>query len=151
MLCGNGFIFKRFASIAILLLLLLNGNCQDAILDSLFTFNAGQVKTITALEIITRQTGFNFTYDSRLVDNERMTEMTFNSVKLRVILESITKNESIGFSVIDKYIILSRKEKSLQRTDGSVPESKTDYITVNITDEESVVVPVTFAVVNEEP
>lgn len=137
MLCGNGFIFKRFASIAILLLLLLNGNCQDAILDSLFTFNAGQVKTITALEIITRQTGFNFTYDSRLVYNERMTEMTFNSVKLRVILESITKNDSLGFSVIDKYIILSRKEKSLPQPAGSVPESRTDYIAGNITDAET--------------
>jgi len=137
MLSGNGFIFKRFASIALLLLLLLNGNCQEAILDSLFTFNAGEVKIITALEIITRQTGFNFSYDSRLVDNESMTEMTFNSVKLRVILESITKNDSLDFSVIDKYIIFSRREKLLSQPADSVPGLKTDYITGNITDEET--------------
>jgi hypothetical protein len=137
MLSGNGLIFKRFVSIAILLLLLVNGNCQVAILDSLFTFDAGKVKTITALEIITRQTGYNFTYDSRLVDNERMTELTFNSVKLRVILESITKNDSLDFSVIDKYIIFARKEKSAPQQNDTVPGIKTNYITGNITDDET--------------
>lgn len=137
MLSRDGAIFKRLASIALLILLFLNGNCQEAILDSLFTFNAGQVKTITALEIITRQTGFNFTYDSRLVDNERMTEMTFSLAKLRVILESITKNDSLDFSVIDKYIIFSRKEKSPPPPADSVPSLKTEYITGKITDEET--------------
>lgn len=137
MLSGNGFIIKRCASIAIFLLLFLNGICQEAILDSLFTFNAGQVKTITALEIITRQTGFNFTYDSRLIDNERLTEMSFSSVKLRIILTSITKNDSLDFSVIDKYIIISRKDKSLTQPVDSMAPFRIEYITGKITDEES--------------
>ncbi|HAM09354.1 MAG: hypothetical protein A2X05_19015 [Bacteroidetes bacterium GWE2_41_25] len=137
MLSCNGFIFKRLASVAILLLLLLKGNCQEAILDSLFTFSAGQVKTITALEIITRQTGFNFTYDSRLVDNDRITVMTFNSVKLRAILESITNNDSLVFSVIDKYIIFSRKDKPISQMTDSPPGIKIDYIKGRIADGET--------------
>ena len=108
----NGLILKRLASIAVLVLLFREGDCQQTILDSVYTFNAGQVKTIHALKIITGETGYNFTYDSRLVDTERITEMTFSSVKLSTILESIAGNDSLDFSVIDKYIIISRKEKT---------------------------------------
>ena len=137
MLSGNGLIFKKTASIAILLLLFLKGKSQETILDSLFTFDAGQVKTITALEIITQETGFNFTYDSRLVDNEKIIGMTFTSVKLRVILESITKNDSLDFSVIDKYIIFTRKEKPEPLPAVTTSGIKINYISGNITDEET--------------
>ncbi len=82
--------------------------CQEAILDSTFTFRAGAVKTGNALNIITRQTGYNFTYDSRLINTENKTEMTFSSEKLNVILDNILKNDSLVYSVIDKYIIISK-------------------------------------------
>ncbi|MCX6322308.1 MAG: hypothetical protein NTX93_10990, partial [Bacteroidia bacterium] len=61
----------------ILLLLPQKADCQVSILDSTFTFRAGSVKTGNALNIISRQTGYNFTYDSRLIDAEKKTEMTF--------------------------------------------------------------------------
>ena len=41
------------------------------------------------LTLLTRQTGYNFTYDSRLIDAEKKTEMTFRNIKLGVILDSI--------------------------------------------------------------
>jgi hypothetical protein len=135
----NGSIFKSLTYSAILLLLLLprEGNCQETILDSLFTFREGQVKTITALEIITRQTGYNFTYDSRLIDTESIVDMTFSLTKLRNILEGITRNDSLEFSVIDKYIIFARKEKQVIQKADSLPDVKLDYITGTITDDES--------------
>ena len=133
----NGLIFKRLAFIAVLVMLFREGDCQQTILDSVYTFNAGQVKTIYALEIITGETGYNFTYDSRLVDTERITEMTFSSVKLSAILESITGNDSLDFSVIDKYIIISRKEKSAPQMADYRPDVITDHITGTIRDEES--------------
>jgi hypothetical protein len=137
MLSGNGFIFKRSASIAILLLQLIKGYCQEAVLDSLYTFSAGEVKTITALEIITLRTGYNFTYDSRLVDNDRMTDLTFSSVRLREILETITNNDSLDFSVIDRFIIFSRKDNPLPLAADSVTIRQNDYIKGIIADGES--------------
>jgi hypothetical protein len=135
----NGIIFKRLAYSAIFLLFLLpqEGNCQETILDSLFTFTEGEVKTITALKIITDHTGFNFTYDSRLIDTEKITDMTFSSVKLRAILESITKNDSLEFSVIDKYIIFSRKEENILQKTVSLPQIALDYITGTVKDGET--------------
>ena len=110
----NGNIFIKLLAIALFLLLIFpqRAECQQSILDSTFTFRAGTVKTGNALDIITKQTGYNFTYDSRLIDQEKKTVMTFRDTKLRIVLDSILKNDSLVFSVIDKYIIISRPERS---------------------------------------
>ena len=110
----NGYILIKLNAIALFLLLILpqRADCQRSILDSTFTFRAGTVKTGNALDIITKQTGYNFTYDSRLINQEKKTVMTFRDTKLRVVLDSILKNDSLVFSVIDKYIIISRPERS---------------------------------------
>ena len=135
----NVLIFNRFkyTAIAFLLLQAVGANCQKTILDSLMTFNSGQVKTITALEIITRQTGYNFTYDSRLINTEKITDLSFSSVSLRTILENITSDDSLEFSVIDRYIIFSRKTAIISQKTDSLPVIQFDYITGTITDAES--------------
>ena len=132
-------IFRKINySVAFLLLLLtVEGNCQKTILDSLFTFSSGQAKTITALQIITKQTGYNFSYDSRLIDTIRITDLTFRSTPLRSILENITDNDSLEFSVINRYIIFSRRARSLPSKIESLPQPEPDYITGTITDSES--------------
>ncbi|HUX94397.1 MAG TPA: carboxypeptidase-like regulatory domain-containing protein [Bacteroidales bacterium] len=139
MLSRYGLIFAKtkYSAIFLLLLLSVEGSCQKTILDSLLTFSSGQVKTITALEIITKQTGYNFSYDSRLIDTEKITDLTFNSVILRTILENITDNDSLEFSVINSYIIFSRRAKSIPGKVESIPEVELDYITGTITDSES--------------
>jgi hypothetical protein len=111
--------------------------CQATILDSAFTFRAGLIKTDSALSIITSQTGFNFTYDSRLIDEEKETEMRFENQILRVILKKILNNDSLVFSVIDKYIIISRLLKADSSPAPSLFPPAPDYITGTITDEET--------------
>jgi hypothetical protein len=136
---ANGNICIKHLAIALFLLVILpeRAECQQSILDSTFTFRAGTVKTGSALDIITRKTGFNFTYDSRLIDPEKKAQMTFNSIKLSVILDSILRNDSLVFSVIDKYIIISHTEKRQSvKQDSSVTE-KVKYITGKIIDNES--------------
>ena len=135
----NGYIFLRIQAIAYLFLFILPDNaiCQRGILDSTFTFRAGTVKTGNALNIITRQTGYNFTYDSRLIDSEKKTVFTFIDKKLGAVLDSLLKNDSVGYSVIDKYIIISRAEK---KTDQKTPDSvkpAVNLLTGIIIDEES--------------
>ncbi|MDO9580761.1 MAG: hypothetical protein Q7J06_09395 [Bacteroidales bacterium] len=106
MLSYNGYIFAKLPAIALYILLILpqQAACQRSILDSTFTFRAGIVKTGNALEIITRQIGYNFTYDSRLIEVEKRRDMTFRDKKLGTILDSLLNNDSLAYSVIDKYI-----------------------------------------------
>ena len=69
--CSSNTGIKCFAIVLLLFLIFpFNVYSQKTILDSTFTFSAGTVKTINALGLITRQTGYNFTYDSRLVNSE---------------------------------------------------------------------------------
>jgi hypothetical protein len=148
MLSLNGFIFRIFQAIALLMLLLLpqKAECQAAILDSAFTFRKGIVTTGDALDIITGQTGFNFTYDSRLIDEEHKTELNFRNVKLGVILHSILLNDSLVFSVIDKYIIISHAENQPFPQTDSLSPAAVNYIAGVILDDETLE-PLPFATI----
>ena len=112
-------------------------DCQEGILDSVFTFRAGSVKTSEALDIISGQTGYNFTYDSRLIDKEVKTEMNFNHLRLGISLDSIFQNNTLAFSVIDKYIIISRSETIHSPSPDTLLPDMVSYITGIIVDEEN--------------
>lgn len=135
----NGLIFKRISAIALFVILMSCQvvYCQGSVLDSLFTFRSGTVKTGNALNIITRQTGFHFTYDSELIDSENKTDLTFRNEKLSFILDSILKNDSLTYTVIDKYIIISRVIPEPEMATDSIPSDKTDFISGIIIDGES--------------
>ena len=149
MLSFNGYIFTKLPAIALCILLFLpdKADCQRGILDSTFTFRAGTVKTGNALEIITRQTGYNFTYDSRLIDAERKSVMSFRNEKLCTILDSILKNDSLVYSVIDKYIIISRAVKHVLPQSDLLSVNDVNYITGVIVDDETME-PLPFATIS---
>jgi hypothetical protein len=128
-------LMKLWAIVLPLLLYTQRTECQQSILDSTFTFKEGIVKTGAALNIITQKTGFNFTYDSRLVDHDRKTVMNFSDTRLNVILDSILKNDSVVYSVIDKYIIISHREVRITVVDTT--SQKVKYITGKIIDYET--------------
>jgi hypothetical protein len=72
--------------------------------------------------------------------------MTFRDLNLSVILDSILKNDSLVYSVIDRYIIISRIINPVPRQADSVYSEKVDYITGLILDEESME-PLPFATI----
>lgn len=135
----NGYKLFRFPAIALFLLIFLTETAfsQGGILDSAFTFRAGTIKTGNALDIITRRTGYNFTYDSRLVDSEKKTELSFTNTKLSIILDSLQLNDSLEYSVIDKYIIISRIAPKASPVKDSAKISDINYITGVIIDDET--------------
>jgi hypothetical protein len=144
----NGNTGIKFYAIVLLLFLLTarNGYCQKTILDSTFTIRAGTVKTVNALGLITRQTGYNFTYDSRLVNSEKKCKLEFTDTSLRVILDTIFSNDSFVFTVIDKYIIISPGLKDIPAKKDSLPAINSGTITGIIVDEESLE-PLPFATI----
>jgi hypothetical protein len=136
---SNGNICIKLLATAVFLLLISQGSakCQQGILDSVFTFRAGLVRTGNALDIITRQTGYNFTYDSRIINQDRKTAMNFRNTKLSVILDSILKNDSLVVSVIDKYIIIAHAEARTTPSADSTAKISVKYITGKIIDDET--------------
>lgn len=138
MLSSYGHIIKRLSGFAVLLFLInssvLSG--QVNILDSAFTFRAGPVKTGNALSLISQKTGYYFTYDSRIIDPERKVDLSFTRIRLHTILDSILRNDTLRYSVINKYIIIYRiitaSEISKPATEWEVKN-----ITGIITDSES--------------
>jgi hypothetical protein len=148
MLSFNGYILKRLQAVLLLILLvpLQKTDCQSGILDSTFTFSAGTVKTANALEIISRKTGYNFTYDTRLINAEKIISMNFSDLKLNLILDSILRNDSLSFSIIDKYIIISRSKRPETAQAQSVAAVESFYISGLIVDDESLE-PLPFATI----
>jgi hypothetical protein len=138
MLSSDDYIIKKISGIA-LLILLVNSQwafSQVNILDSALTFRAGVVKTGNALFIISRQTGYYFTYDSKLIDTEKKTRLSFTHVKLRTVLDSLLKSDSLRYSVINKYIIIYRYIPSPPPS-NEIPEWEVKYITGVVSDFES--------------
>ncbi|MDQ1296170.1 MAG: hypothetical protein QG611_148 [Bacteroidota bacterium] len=140
MFSDNGIQLKRILAIA-LLIFMISGQevrCQGSVLDSLFTFRTGTVKTGNALNIIARESGFNFTYDSELINPEGKTDLTFNNKKLSLILDSILMNDSLVYTVIDKYIIISRiYSQPASENNESFTAEKSDFISGIVVDDES--------------
>jgi len=135
----NGYIAARITAVALIIMFSCNHGAagQGNILDSLFTFRSGVIKTGDALDVISRRTGFNFTYDSRLVNAENKTNLSFIKVELEVILDSILKTDSLVYTVIDKYIIISRPVISQPGKINPVIPDLVFYISGIITDAES--------------
>jgi hypothetical protein len=95
------------------------------------------VKTGNALNIISRRTGYNFTYDSHLINQENKVELNFIGVKLSAILDSLLKIDSVSYSVIDRYIIISKLHPPVILKIDSPQSRVTDYISGIIVDEET--------------
>jgi len=149
MASSNGSLFKRSIFVLIFLFLLHchPAMCQGTIIDSVFTFRYGLVKTGTALNIISKRTGYNFTYDSHLIDLDNKVEFSFTKIRLADILDSILKNDSLNYSVIDKYIIISKVlPPAVSRVDSPQPEV-TDHISGVIVDDETSE-PLSFATIS---
>lgn len=137
MLIRLGFIKRIIPGIALHLLFFLpyTAVSQVTVLEQPFTFREGSVKTGNALDIISGKTGYNFTYDSRLIDPDRRVELNFRETPLSNILRSVLQNDSLEFSLIDKYIVISKTRKSpvITRAGSGSP----DLMTGVIVDEET--------------
>jgi hypothetical protein len=134
-----GYRLIKLQAVALLLFLLLSGRAvaQQGILDSTYTFREGTVKTGIALDAISRKTGYGFTYDSRLIDTEKKTELSFSGTRLKDILRGVVGSDSLQFSIIDKYIIISRAYRAPSPLPDSTTPQAAGYITGIVTDNET--------------
>lgn len=81
---------------------------QENILQSTHSFRNGIVKTGTALNIISRKTGYYFTYDSKIINTEAKVRLDITEAPLEKILKIIVGSDSMKFSVIGSHIIIAK-------------------------------------------
>ncbi len=132
---SNDNITRKISGIVLLLLLALSPKAlsQVNILDSAFTFRVGIVKTGNALNLISRQIGYFFTYDSKIIDSEKKIRLSFTNLRLRSALDSLLNNDSLRYSIINKYIIIYKSVPVASVAD-TVKQWDVKYITGVISD-----------------
>jgi hypothetical protein len=95
--------------VAGLLLLSLQSFSQESILDSYLHLPGNSIKASRALNELSRITGFLFTYDTQILNPDRTFSLPPSQMQVRVLLDSITGDPAVKYSVIGRHIILYRE------------------------------------------
>jgi len=97
---------KKWTLVAGLILLTLQLLSQDSILETRVKLPGSTIKASRALSEVSRLTGYIFTYDTRILNPERIFKLPSYDMPVREILDSVTANPDIRYSVIEQHIIL---------------------------------------------
>lgn len=97
---------------------------QQDVLESRHSLRFSDVSISTVLKSISRKTGYNFTYDTDLVEPESLTSVRADNLTVKSILDTIFPGKSLDYSVIDNHIIIYRSVSDstpLLREEGREP------------------------------
>jgi len=99
-------------------------HAQETVLESPLSLRFNDTSIAGILKSISRKTGYYFTYDTDLVEPDKLTSLRADNIPLRNILDTIFKDKLLNYSVIDNHIIIYRainNETSLLREEGREP------------------------------
>jgi hypothetical protein len=99
---------------------------QEDVLGRIYDFRIKSQKLESVFDEISRQTGYYFIYDARLIDPDKQISAIKGPLTLRQYLEKCTDADRVDFKVINHHIIISRKAlkvdaspKAVQSVDSS--------------------------------
>lgn len=97
---------------------------QENVLDKSVKIPGGSIRAARALHEVSRLTGYIFTYDTDIINTERSFTLPDTEIPVRVVLDSVTGNPQVKYSVIGKHIILYRDiiEEPGDTTSSTLPE-----------------------------
>ncbi len=81
---------------------------QGDVLDTELTLRYNDVSVSSILKSITRKTGYHFTYDTDLIQPERIVSVKMITEPLKSVLDTIFHDRMLSYSIIDNHIILYR-------------------------------------------
>ncbi|MCU0376961.1 MAG: carboxypeptidase-like regulatory domain-containing protein [Bacteroidales bacterium] len=110
--------------IAGLLLLTPRLYTQESVLEKSVKIPGSSIRAGRALHEVGRLTGYIFTYDTEIINADRSFNLPATETTVREILDSVTGNPEIKYSVIGKHIILYHDiiEEHTDTTSVSLPE-----------------------------
>jgi hypothetical protein len=81
---------------------------QENILERRVRMPGNSIRASRALSEVSRLTGYVFTYDTRIINEERVFALPPSDMTVSELLDSVTGDPGIRYSVIEKHIILYR-------------------------------------------
>jgi hypothetical protein len=81
---------------------------QESILERNIKLSGNTIRSGRALSEISRLTGFIFTYDTEIINSEKVFVLPDKEMTVSEVLDSVTGDRSVKYSVIGKHIILYR-------------------------------------------
>lgn len=81
---------------------------QESILEKRVKMPGNSFRASRALSEVSRLTGYIFTYDTRIINEDRVFTLPPSDITVRELLDSVTGDPDIRYSVIEKHIILYR-------------------------------------------
>ena len=91
---------------------------QDTLLNSRLTLQLNKAPFYKAMIRINQMTGYNFSYNSDLVDENKLVSCTFKNQSIIEILDSLFNNDtSLVYDLIGQHIVIHKKD------DHAVPSS----------------------------
>ncbi|MBA7570785.1 hypothetical protein ES708_12538 [subsurface metagenome] len=119
---------KTFQLPVVITILLVAGNSflwgQDNVFEQKISIKMNGARIRTALEAISRKTGYVFTYDTDLVKPETIISVDTEEKPVRELLDEIFHDRDFSYSVIDNHLIIYKKidETTLMiREEGKTP------------------------------
>lgn len=104
---------KTFQLLVVLTILLAAGNSflwsQDNVFEQKISIKMNGARIRTALEAISRKTGYVFTYDTDLVKPETIISVDAEEKPVRELLDEIFNNRNFSYSVIDNHLIIYKE------------------------------------------
>jgi len=129
---------KRGILVAGLLLLSIHSFTQESVLDRQLKLPGNSIRASRALDEVSRLTGFLFTYDTQIINADRIFTVTGNDMAVREILDSVTADPAVRYSVMGRHIILYRETVTPPAADTLSEQSPASYfISGKITDAEN--------------
>lgn len=96
----------RVTLVAGLLLFTLHLFPQESVLERQLKLPGSSIKASRALGEVSKLTGYLFTYDSRIINPDRVFALPSDEIKLKVILDSVAGDPAIKYAVLGRHIIL---------------------------------------------
>ena len=129
---------KRGILVAGTLLLSLHSFTQESVLDRQLKLPGNSIRASRALGEVSRLTGFLFTYDTQIINADRIFTVTGNDMAVREILDSVTADPAVRYSVMGRHIILYRETVTPPAADTLSEQATASYfISGKITDAEN--------------
>jgi hypothetical protein len=100
---------NRGIAVVALLLLPLQLFSQDNILEREIRLPGNSIRASKALSEVSNLTGYLFTYDSRIISQDRTFRLPSYNMPLSELLDSVSGDPDVRVSVIGKHIILYRE------------------------------------------
>lgn len=123
---------------ACMLMFSMHSFTQENVLDRPLKLAGSSTRASRAMSEVSRLTGFLFTYDTQIIDAGRTFAIPGYDMTVREILDSVTGDPAVRYSVIGRHVILYRDAVRPPAADTLTDQAPlTFFISGKITDAES--------------